>query len=351
MLGVDAGATDVDLKVAYRRSALLFHPDRHPEADRPLAEGIFKEITAAYKTLSNPETRRRYDRALATGAEYRESNARDDIASLADILADIQAYQYVFSRAQLSVLDPAAVDLVNHNLIDKIGEQVVAVYPLKEAPLNAAHPGTYKTGAVVLTNLRVIMPFTYEWQETDGNVRTTYKGLSAPVVPLPLVKRLTVLSRRRLSSDVIVVLEQPDSSAAFQAGRANLAKLLLIASLWGIPLQVAAEDARKSELRATLLHPWSVVFWSGLVLLVAATVAGFFGAGGVFGAPVALASWGADVGLVPAVMLLTSFWVARGLGRWVHAYRSTELLDLLRETTSKEAGAPAWTGTVQGRGV
>jgi DnaJ-class molecular chaperone len=55
LLGVPQGASTESLKLAYRRLALLYHPDRHVEADRDSASEVFKRITAAYRTLSDPE--------------------------------------------------------------------------------------------------------------------------------------------------------------------------------------------------------------------------------------------------------------------------------------------------------
>ena len=51
-LGLDLGATDADIKSAFRKSAKLYHPDRHVKGDdRKGAEKKFKEITEAYELL------------------------------------------------------------------------------------------------------------------------------------------------------------------------------------------------------------------------------------------------------------------------------------------------------------
>ena len=58
-LGVDPGASDKDVKKAYRKLAQQFHPDNNP-GDAG-AEARFKDISEAYATLSDPEERTQYD--------------------------------------------------------------------------------------------------------------------------------------------------------------------------------------------------------------------------------------------------------------------------------------------------
>lgn len=58
VLGVSRGANDEEIKRAYRRLARELHPDVN---DDPEAERRFKEVTAAYQTLSDPARRRQYD--------------------------------------------------------------------------------------------------------------------------------------------------------------------------------------------------------------------------------------------------------------------------------------------------
>jgi len=59
LLGVARDAADADIKKAYRKLAMEFHPDRNPA---PEAEARFKEITEAYEVLRDPEKRATYDR-------------------------------------------------------------------------------------------------------------------------------------------------------------------------------------------------------------------------------------------------------------------------------------------------
>lgn len=67
-LGVTRGASDDDIKRAYRKLAKEWHPDRHPEDERDEVEKKFKAISEANEVLSDPEKRKRYD---ALGENWR----------------------------------------------------------------------------------------------------------------------------------------------------------------------------------------------------------------------------------------------------------------------------------------
>lgn len=58
-LGVERSASEDEIKRAYRKLALRYHPDRNPGDEE--AENKFKEINEAYQVLSDPEKRSRYD--------------------------------------------------------------------------------------------------------------------------------------------------------------------------------------------------------------------------------------------------------------------------------------------------
>lgn len=59
VLGVSKGATAAEIKKAYRKMAVKYHPDKNP--DDASAEAKFKEAAEAYEVLSNPEKKSRYD--------------------------------------------------------------------------------------------------------------------------------------------------------------------------------------------------------------------------------------------------------------------------------------------------
>lgn len=89
ILGIDKKASIDDIKKAYRKLALKYHPDRNPD-DKKHAEEQFKKISEAYAVLSDAEKRQQYDQF---GSEqFNQRFSREDIfrgADLNDILRDL----------------------------------------------------------------------------------------------------------------------------------------------------------------------------------------------------------------------------------------------------------------------
>lgn len=67
VLGVNKGATDDEIKKAYRQSAKKYHPDLHP-GDKE-AESKFKEVNEAYEVLSDKDKKARYDQFGHAGVD------------------------------------------------------------------------------------------------------------------------------------------------------------------------------------------------------------------------------------------------------------------------------------------
>lgn len=78
-LGVSPTASDKDIRTAYKKLALKLHPDKQirQQSDSPTDDDIenkFKNVTAAYDTLSDPEKRRAYDLQLQFGRSASNQN-------------------------------------------------------------------------------------------------------------------------------------------------------------------------------------------------------------------------------------------------------------------------------------
>lgn len=80
VLGVGRNATEQEIKSAFRRMALKYHPDKN--SDDPVASEKFQEATFSYNILSDPDKRRQYD---ASGFEAIEADSQElelDLSSL-----------------------------------------------------------------------------------------------------------------------------------------------------------------------------------------------------------------------------------------------------------------------------
>jgi len=88
ILGVERTASDKEIKAAYRKLALLHHPDKNP-GDKG-AEELFKQAAEAYSVLSDPDKRQRYDRFGSQGAASFDGGFDPStFGDFSDILGDL----------------------------------------------------------------------------------------------------------------------------------------------------------------------------------------------------------------------------------------------------------------------
>lgn len=96
VLGLGRDAAEQEIKGAYRKLALKFHPDRNP--DDPDAEEKFKEASEAYSVLSDPQKRASYDRFGHAGLQGAAGGGfnPDAFADFSDILGDFFGFGDLF---------------------------------------------------------------------------------------------------------------------------------------------------------------------------------------------------------------------------------------------------------------
>lgn len=91
LLGVSKTATDDEVRKAYRKLALKYHPDQNP--DNKKAEEKFREISNAYEVLHDPKKRAAYDRRGHAGLDDMGfkgfTSAEDIFSSFGDIFGDV----------------------------------------------------------------------------------------------------------------------------------------------------------------------------------------------------------------------------------------------------------------------
>ena len=101
VLGVSRTATDQEIKSAYRRLAVKYHPDKNPNDGS--AEEKFKEAAEAYSVLSDAEQRRRYDRFGHAGVSSSAGGGAwgaPGFGGIEDILGDLFGFGDVFGSGR-----------------------------------------------------------------------------------------------------------------------------------------------------------------------------------------------------------------------------------------------------------
>ena len=87
VLGLSKGVDEKEIKKAYRRMAMKFHPDRNP--DDKEADGKFKEVNEAYEVLSDSQKKQAYDQFGHAGVDGQGGQSGHGQGNFSDIFGDV----------------------------------------------------------------------------------------------------------------------------------------------------------------------------------------------------------------------------------------------------------------------
>jgi len=155
VLGVDKGASQDEIRRAYRKLARKYHPDANRED--PKAEERFKEVQHAYEILSNPEKRREYDEGPRTffGAGAPPGGGGRMDANFSDLSDLFGSFGDIFGGAGRGQTQPVRGEDVTVSVTLKFKDALEGITTRIAAPVEEACERCRGTGAAPGTARRM----------------------------------------------------------------------------------------------------------------------------------------------------------------------------------------------------
>jgi uncharacterized membrane protein len=238
--------------------------------------------------------------------------------SLSELLQGFEEFENIHESEVFTNKMAGLETLVRDNLLRDLDERIVEIWPMQKAPKEARFKGSFYCGAAVLTNLRILLPYSYKWTEVHGNTRTTYTGINMLVGVLHFAKSMELVEVGGVEFTTEVRLLMDDSEINFCIRPANMLKLLVAARKWAINVRAEAGEERKTSRaeRKWMMRPFWWAIWLTVLYFTAGTLWNVFASGMDLSNAYRSAANVADPAGIWGLLALCAWWVYR-LQRWI----------------------------------